>query len=479
MYWKGVEMSRQEYSSNMEKELSKWPVISLILAMIVLYGIGLYAIVSVLLQNPLAVAIVLQFLGALWATIIAYSKLITALIISLILITMVLMVFILKLIAKVGKEVTVVLFYSGPVVLLFIGALSFLVGVFILAIVFIALGALFLFLVIRWKNKIRLAGSLIELSAKAVSDEPEVIGVSMIFSIFAFISAIIGIAGTLWVYSISSSYFDSEIIGGILTFLYDLIYAWVIYGAMYFSNGIIVAIADDWYRSPSEDQAWLAKGTKRVLKSVNPIIKLGFIMALLDTVARYARNIRMEQAKKNPVLIVALIFFKIASALAYGLARFVTFFALPAMVIEGKGFKDAIRRSWDLIREHFIDIIIYASGVGSVYMFFIFIMILLYGASGYLVGAFLLVPILGISKDLMVMAGLLTAAGFLIFGFIPAYVMVRPLQIAYKTLLYEYALDREHRFTLPSRIPEEVKEEFEAIIAKPPPVKTIFRQNNF
>ena len=471
-------MSSQEYSSNMEKELSSWPVISLILAMIILYGVGLYAIVSVLLQNPLAVAIVLQFLGAMWTTIVSYSKLIAALILSLILITIGLMIFILKLIAKIGKEVTTVLFYSGPVVLLFIGALSFLIGVFILAIVFIALGALFLFLVFRWKDRIRLAGSLIELSAKAVSDEPEIIGVSMVFSIFAFISAIVGIAGTIWIYYVSSSYFDSETIGGILAFLYDLVYAWVVYAAMYFSNGIIVAIVDDWYRSPSKDQAWLAKGTKRVLKSVNPIIKLGFVMALLDTLARYARNIRMEQTKKNPVLIVALIFFKIASALAYGLAQFVTFFALPAMIIEGKGFKDSIKRSWDLIKKHFIDVIIYASGVGVVYMFFIFIMILLYGVSGYLVGVFILVPILGISEDLMVVAGILTAVGFLIFGFIPAYVMVRPLQVAYKTMLYEYALDREHGFALPSRIPEEIKEEFEAIIAKPPPVKTMFRQNN-
>nr|MDO8043408.1 glycerophosphoryl diester phosphodiesterase membrane domain-containing protein [Candidatus Baldrarchaeota archaeon] len=471
-------MSSQEYSSNMEKELSSWPVISLILAMIILYGVGLYAIVSVLLQNPLAVAIVLQFLGAMWTTIVSYSKLIATPILSLILITIGLMIFILKLIAKIGKEVTTVLFYSGPVILLFIGALSFLIGVFILAIVFVALGALFLFLVFRWKDRIRLAGSLIELSAKAVSDEPEIIGVSMIFSIFAFISAIIGIAGTIWIYYVSSSYFDSETIGGILAFLYDLVYAWVVYAAMYFSNGIIVAIVDDWYRSPSKDQAWLAKGTKRVLKSVNPIIKLGFVMALLDTVARYARNIRMEQAKKNPVLIVALIFFKIASALAYGLAQFVTFFALPAMIIEGKGFKDSIKRSWDLIKKHFIDVIIYASGVGVVYMFFIFIMILLYGVSGYLVGMFILVPILGISEDLMVVAGILTAIGFLVFGFIPAYVMVRPLQVAYKTLLYEYALDREHGFALPSRIPEEIKEEFEAIIAKPPLVKTMFRQNN-
>ena len=258
-----------------------------------------------------------------------------------------------------------------------------------------------------------------------------------------------------------------------------MVYAWVVYAAMYFSNGIVVAIVDDWFRSPSKDQAWLAKGAKHALKSINPIIKLGFVMAFLDTVARYARNIRMKQAKKNPVLIVALIFFKIASALAYGLAQFVTFFTLPAMIIEGKGFKDAIRRSWNLIKKHFIDVIIYVSGVGGVYMFFIFLMILLYGVSGYLVGAFLLIPILGISKDLMVIAGLLTAVGFLIFVFIPAYVMVRPLQVAYKTLLYEYALDREHRFTLPSRIPEEFKEEFEAIIANLPPVKTIFRQNNF
>jgi hypothetical protein len=388
------------------------------------------------------------------------------------------MILILKLIAKIGREITVFLFFSGPIVLLFIGALTIFLRILVLAAIFIVLGILFLALVIHWRKRIYLAGSLIELSAKAVSDEPETIGVSLVFSIFAFISAIIGVAGTMWIYSVSTSYFDSETIGGVLTFLYVLIYAWVIYAAMYFSNGIIVAIVDDWFRSPSEDRAWLSKGTKRVLKVVNPIIKLGFIMALLDTVARYARSIRMERARRNPLMIIGIIFFKIASAMAYGLAQFVTFFALPAMIIEGKKFKEAVKRSWNLITKHFIDVIIYMSAVGGVYAFFVLIMVLLYGVTGYLIGVFLLVPIMGISGDLVVVAGILTAIGFLIFGFIPAYMMIRPLQVAYKTLLYEYALDREHGFTLPSRIPEEIKQEFESIIANPPPVKTMFRPNN-
>jgi len=469
---------REEYSPNTEEEMSNIPTLLLILAMIILYGVGIYAIISVIMQNPLAIAAVIQFLGALWSVIAANSKLVAIIVFSLLSVTIILMILILKLIAKIGREVTVFFFFSGPIVLLFIGIVTIFLRILLISTIFIILGIIFLALVFRWRERIYLAGSLIELSAKAISDEPETIGVSLVFSIFAFISAIIGVAGTMWIYSVSTSYFDSETIGGALTFLYVLIYAWVIYAAMYFSNGIIVAIVDDWYRSPAEDQAWLSKGTKRVLKFANPIIKLGFIMALLDTVARYARGVSTERAGKNPLLIIGIIFFRIASALAYGLARFVTFFALPAMIIESKKFKEAVKRSWNLITKHFIDVIIYMSGVGGVYAFFILIMVLLYGVSGYLIGVFLLVPILGISGDLVVLAGILTAIGFFIFGFIPAYMMIRPLQVAYKTLLYEYALDREHGFTLPSRMPEEIKQEFETIIAKPPPVKTMFRQNN-
>lgn len=66
-------MNRQEYSPNTEEEVSNVPTVLLILAMVILYGVGIYAIISVIMQNPLAVAILIQFLGAFWNVIMALS----------------------------------------------------------------------------------------------------------------------------------------------------------------------------------------------------------------------------------------------------------------------------------------------------------------------------------------------------------------------------------------------------------------------
>lgn len=117
-------MIREEYSPNTEEEMSNIPTLLLILAMIILYGVGIYAIISVIMQNPLAIAAVIQFLGALWSVIAANSKLVAIIVFSLLSVTIILMILILKLIAKIGREVTVFFFFSGPIVLLFIGIVT-------------------------------------------------------------------------------------------------------------------------------------------------------------------------------------------------------------------------------------------------------------------------------------------------------------------------------------------------------------------
>jgi hypothetical protein len=58
---------------------------------------------------------------------------------------------------------------------------------------------------------------------------------------------------------------------------------------------------------------------------------------------------------------------------------------------------------------------------------------------------------------------------FLVIGFIPTFIMIRPLYTVYRTLLLEYAIDRENKFTLPSRLPEHLKVKFEDIIRREGP----------
>ncbi len=86
---------------------------------------------------------------------------------------------------------------------------------------------------------------------------------------------------------------------------------------------------------------------------------------------------------------------------------------------------------------------------------------ILFGATGFAFGYFLFFYFLPIDR---LNAGIIMLFVFLVAGFIPTYVMIRPLYTVYRTLLLEFAIDRENNFTLPSRLPLHIKEQFEKII---------------
>jgi hypothetical protein len=57
--------------------------------------------------------------------------------------------------------------------------------------------------------------------------------------------------------------------------------------------------------------------------------------------------------------------------------------------------------------------------------------------------------------------GMLFAIIFLIFAAIPSYFIFRPLNTAYRTFMFAYALDEEGGFKLPSRLPKEYRDTIE------------------
>jgi len=310
-----------------------------------------------------------------------------------------------------------------------------------------------------------LAGRIFELSAKAVATEKEALVPSLLFGLFSLLNVVMAAASGFLVSELLAP-MQNAIVMGVAVFLVELGYAWLLFSLMYLADGTIIGIIDDWYRNPTADKANLKKGFARVSRVAGPVILFGFVMALLSTLARTAKK-RAASTRRggNPLEVVGALFLWLVTALAYGLVQFITYFTLPAMVVDGKGFKDSIKRSYSLVWRQWVDVVIAYLGIESTYGFFMVAMLALYGTAGAAAGWLLIAPAL-VTTVAPIFVSVLTAFAFILFGFIPAYFLFRPVKAAYNTILYEFAKDMEAGGKLPSRMPPDLKQQFQVTIAQ-------------
>ena len=142
--------------------------------------------------------------------------------------------------------------------------------------------------------------------------------------------------------------------------------------------------------------------------------------------------------------------------------RFITYFTLPAIIIEKRGLKDSIVRSAKTTWKYMVDVYIRETGVSTTFSFFGGLLSLGYLVIGFVFG-FLLGPLVAFDSLIL---GIIFAIVFLIFAAIPSYFIFRPLNTAYTTFMFCYALDEESRFKLPSRLPKEYRDVIEAAQAE-------------
>ncbi|GAG67680.1 unnamed protein product, partial [marine sediment metagenome] len=132
-----------------------------------------------------------------------------------------------------------------------------------------------------------------------------------------------------------------------------------------------MAVVDDWYRNPDTDKASVGKGVKKAWRVVGGIIWLGLIMAFFDTIGKAARTAN-EKAKdtKNPIIILGSLIFRFIAWIMKWIAEVLTYFALPALVIERLRFGAAVKRSYKLVTKNLVDVLIANTLVGGIYGFF-------------------------------------------------------------------------------------------------------------
>jgi len=468
------EPNLNEEAFPVEKErLARWPAIVLASAMVFLYALGIYSIIRFFVLHLEALAFIGLALGVFGEIISRNIETLTYLLIGLVAVTIISIPLILKAMAKFGRTVMVFAIFAPAILIIGIGVLFVILGLFIgtpipslFGLLFLLFGGVMLFFLHRWRGRVYLAGHIFELSAKAVATEIGTLVPSILFGLFSVFNVIMGAASVFFVLELLAPV-QNSIVTGIVIFLVELGYAWLVFSFMYLADGTIIGIIDDWYRNPTVDKANLMKGFVRVWRVVGPIIKFSFVMALLSTVARTVRKKAEEQRTRGEggLGLIGLMFLGLVTAIAYGLVQFITYFTLPAMVIEGKGFKDSVQRSYTLMWRHWVDVLLAYFGIESAYALFMVAMLALYGTAGAAVGWFLIAPAL-VTTVPPIFVSIFTVVAFILVGFIPAYFLFRPMKAAYNTILYEFAKDMEAGGQLPSRMPPDLKQQFQNIIAR-------------
>lgn len=322
----------------------------------------------------------------------------------------------------------------------------------------IIIGAVLLIIFLMYLNRIKFTGRLIELSAAAILREKSSLGASFISIILEGLTLIASLLASSFLGELAYNYTQDARIGGAVGIIVLFLGFWSVTYLDTVFDAVIVGLTHDWYRSPGVDIASFPRALKRALRVQGGLAVYSFLMSLL----RFAT----EQAKRKKGISARII----ASILGIteDLVRFLTFYVVPAMVIRQTNFKNSLKDSIHKLKDLFIETLVAHFGFGWISAIFGFVLVLLYGAVGYLIGAYIFTPIYLVGYNISsTVVGIISAIIYVILGIIPAYVIFESLSVAFNTMLYEFGLDiefAERGEKLPRNLPPDVEKEFIEIL---------------
>ena len=428
----------------------------------ILYGFGVYSIMDITTTFSTEINAFLAELAVFMPFIVAGLPELFLFLGIVFIITLILSYIILRIMRHFATPI--ILFMSFLLPFVFIGLAAVLMvfpqAMFIALI--LALFGFFMLIIAIWnRQRLRRSGKFVEFSAQLVLDEKALLFAPIILALYTFFAFILmGFSfleiNYMWVQYMGV---DAEQLGGIVGLILEYVYLLVYFGIYYIIAAFIVSYAFDWYRKEDPSLKTAREDVRQVLA---PILWFGIIRASLEMLARVVgRGTRrsMQQQRRSKDNLGAVVFFlalSLVSQVILGLFRFFTYFTLPAIVIKKKGVRDSIRDSANLVWDSWLDIMVGETGFGIAMFVFNIINLVLWGAVGFALGFFIF------SEN--VIAGIVISFVAVMFSTIPLNIVTYPMGTAFKTFLYAYALDRRGGFSKPSRLPAELKGEFNTLV---------------
>lgn len=441
---------------------SALPVIILAIAIILVYSFGSFSL-YLLLIDPY-IASVMALLNSVIVTALpilsGYTWILIIFVLLIVVLGFVLAFGILLLMKRAASGVLKVLWILQAIFNIVIGVFMFLflgpLGIFGLMFPFI--GVIQLFIWFRRRRKLERAGKLVEFTASLLLQEKQMFIVPLVIAIFSIFTGILMLATYYAAYIILPIIFvgitpDSWLFLGI-QILIEIPFIFVYFSVFYVFEGLNVSIAHTWWRKEDPN---LSDAMGEVRSVAGTIIAFAGVRTLVAVAIGAARRSGRKQG--GPWALIGLIVARIIGMIF----RFITYFTLPAIIIEKRGLKNSIVRSAKTTWKYMVDVYIKETGVSTTFSFFGGLLSLGYLVVGFAFG-FILGFVFGLFDPLIL--GIIFAIVFLIFAAIPSYFVFRPLNTAYNTFMFCYALDEESRFKLPSRLPKEYRDVIEAAQAE-------------
>jgi len=354
----------------------------------------------------------------------------------------------LYLVSKLGHILVyagVAIYIVGAVIGAIVGA--FTVGPFailgLIPVVFLVIG---LFTNI---NKFKRAGEFMKFTGKVVLAEKGMILAPLfvtVVSVLTFLSM-----GSIFAYLSIIFQENIEWLGYVLGSIASLLQLIVYYGMFYVAEAINTTYAYEWYRKRDPDMKFCIKNVSGMF---GPIFTFGIATAVVSWLQRMLRGAAASsQQKGNIAGIILAILARIVASLLGIIFKYLTYFTLPAIAVEGRGFRDGVSRSFDLLKRYYMDVLIRETGVARAMSIVQWIAFFIYGTIGAIIGVIWQVAT-GIGWWVAILVPLFF---MLIFANIPTFFIFRPMKTAYLTFIFAYAQDEEKSHSLPSRMPAELR----------------------
>jgi len=353
--------------------------------------------------------------------------------------------FLLFLTAKIGH----ILVYAG-VAMYIVGAI---IGV-ILSIPFggvlyalISLGPAIILIIGLFTNirKFKRAGEFMKFTGQVILAEK---GMLLAPVLIAFVTVLSFLSmGSIFAYLVLV-FENIPWLGYVLGSVVSLTQLIVYYGIFYTAEAINTTYSYEWYRKRDPDMKFCRKN---VAGNFGPIFAFGAITAIVSWLQRMLRNAASSARGKGAVVLAILA--RLAASLLGAVFKYLTYFTLPAIVVEGRKFRDGVTRSFSLLKRYYMDVIIRETGVQRGMVLLQWIAIFLYGMLGVIAG-FVVKMTTGESWTFAMLICVIPA---IIFASIPTFFIFRPMKTAYLTFIFAYAQDEESGFKLPTRMPAELR----------------------
>jgi len=294
-----------------------------------------------------------------------------------------------------------------------------------------------------FRDRVRRAGEIVKLTGQVCLDEKGLFVPTMLTMIFTLVSALL-FGAIIFRFTPAEVLLGNQeltIENGWPLGLGMVIYLFVTIFFYNFAYGTASGMVYIYMRGRDPS---LGDGVKSSLGVLSGLIVLSIMSVIVAIVRMIIRAVSRESGAGGAAA------GRFASGAIGWVWALVNFFTIPAMVAEELGAKDGIKRSANLVKDNFVDVMIKETAVRWAFAVLAVIFFIAFGLGGAVIGWI-------ITSDIVL--AIIVGVVFTVFAGIPSSLVLRTFDIVYVTLLYVFIRRKEGEIRGKTAIPSSMEKE--------------------